>query len=104
MGPCGEFRVLDLSVNGAMIEHGHQLTPGETRILSLRLAELDLRLEARVVGCNAQNSTGSKPGQEEIRFRSGLHFVHLPEGVDAHIRQYLATLSEPKSGPTRGLG
>ncbi len=103
VGPARDVRVLNLSPSGAMIEHTGRFPPGQPCTLALRLAEVDLRLRARVVWSRLYTVRTSPPGEEEVRFRSGLQFLDVPGSADAHIRHYLATPRAPKVGPTHGL-
>jgi len=103
MGLRRDLRVINLSAEGAMIEHAERLSPGQTCVLGLRLAGVDLPLHARVVWSQV-HGTGSGPsGQREIHFRSGLHFPDLPAGTATYIRQYLATLNGRKADTTHPL-
>ncbi len=103
IGPAGDVRVLNLSPGGAMIEHAGRFSPGQTCVLTLRLAEVDLHLRARIAWSRLYSVRTSPPGEEEVRFRSGLQFVDVPESAEGHIRHYLATLRGPKFDSTHGL-
>jgi len=93
MGLRRELRVINLSPEGAMIEHLDRLAPGHPCILSLRFGGVDLHLGARVVWCQLHDIASGPPGQREIRYRSGLHFLHLSEVAASHIREYLSARS-----------
>lgn len=103
MGLSGDLRVINLTPDGAMIEHGERLFQGQPCVLGLRLAGVNLRLRARVVWSQIYRVQSSPTGEEEIRFRSGLHFPDLPGGAEAHLRHYLGKLPLPKSDPPHGL-
>ncbi len=97
LGLGGEVRVINLSLGGAMIEHGEGLSPGQPCVLGLRLAGLDLRLRARVAWSRVHRASRSLGGESEVRFRSGLQFAELPEGAEVHLRHYLAGLRAPQA-------
>ncbi len=100
LGLRGHARVIDLSPGGAMIEHLEPRSPGESCVLGLRLAGVDLRLRTRIAWSQVHSAGKGPSGQAEIRFRSGLHFVDFPERVETHLRHYLATLREPEASTT----
>ncbi len=106
-GPVGgsvnlgsDVRVMDLSPDGAMIEHAKRLSPGAICVLCLHLAGVDLRLRGHVAWSQVHSARGNASGEGAILFRSGLHFPDLPERAAAHLRDYLATLSAARALPT----
>ena len=92
-------RVINLSPTGTLIEHRERLSPGQTSIFGLRLAGVDLRLPARVAWCRVHSVLSVPGGEGELRYRSGLHFSDLPQGAEAHLREYLASLGAAKVHP-----
>ena len=96
LGLRGDARLIDLSPRGAMIEHLGRLSPGETCIFELLLADMDLRLGTRIAWSRVHSVGKSPTGESEIRFRSGLHFCDMAEGVETHIRHYLAAPRGPE--------
>ena len=104
MGLRRDLRVINLSAEGAMIEHAERLSPGHTCALGLRLAGVDLSLHARVVWSQAYSAGSGPPVQREIRYRSRLHFPRLSEAAASHFRQYLTAVIGRKATPTYGLG
>lgn len=86
-----DVRVINLGPAGAMIEHGAPLASGGIRILALRLAGVDLRLRSRIAWSRVHSASKDLFGQKTIRYRSGLHFLDLPEAAEAHLQDFLAT-------------
>jgi hypothetical protein len=104
LSPWGEVRVIELNLNGAMIEHTQSIPPGQTGVLGLRLAEVEVRLQAQVLWSQPYSFGKDLFGETEVRYRSGLHFPALSEAAESHLRNYLATLSGPPSDVTYGQG
>lgn len=92
-----DLRVLDLSETGALIEHVQPLVSGEACLLALRLGEVELRLQARVVWSNVHRLTAT-PGGEETCYRSGLEFTRVSEDAKHQLRRFLAILSREGGG------
>ena len=103
LGVRNPVRVINLSPHGAMIEHAQPLSQGGTLVLDVRLAGMDLRLRGRIVRTQVHSAGRSLEGEQEIRFRSGVHFPDHPEAAAAHIRHYLTTLRGPGSNPTEEM-
>ena len=95
-----DVHVINLSEDGAMIEHADHVAPGRTCILFLRLPGRDLRLGTQVIWSQVSKVSRGPNGEGGLRFRSGLHFPDLPEGAKAHLRDYLTSLGAPNSDPT----
>lgn len=101
LGGSSSAQVLNLAPTGAMVEHTTRLAPGEIRTLSLRIAELDLHVHARVAWTQIYSTTRRLPGQGQLRFRSGLTFLPLPEKAEADLRKYIDTLTSRRPHPAR---
>ncbi len=91
-----DVKIINLSLQGAMIAHANRLAPGWTCLLSLRLLGVDLQLGSRIVWSQVNGIHSDSTGEGKISFRSGLHFVDPPEKAQAVIRQYLTTLKAPQ--------
>jgi hypothetical protein len=103
LGSISGLRVLNLSLAGALIELAEPLSTGQRCILDLFLAGVEVHLPGHVAWC-AVHSVFSAPGVEgETRYRAGLHFTGLPEGVQAHLRGYLAGWGPPAPEPPQGF-
>ncbi len=95
MGLASDLRVLNLSPAGAMLEHADRLFRGQPCVLGLQLGGGELRLGGHVAWCLVHSVLTGPHGEEEICYRSGLHFSDLPPDVDARLQQYLDALSPP---------
>lgn len=104
MGLGSEFRVLNLSPAGAMVEHTAWLAIGQPCEFSLRLPLAGLPLRAYVVWSQLHALLPGLSDEEAFRFRSGLHFADLAADAEAHLRAYLATLSPPRPAPPHRQG
>ncbi len=99
-----EVRVLNLSSDGAMIEHSERLFPGRTCTLFLQLPGNQVRLETQVVWSQVTRIQRDAPPEGGLRFRSGLHFGNLPEAAEAQLRDYLAMLSFESRKASQDVG
>lgn len=88
-----DVQVVNLSEQGAMVEHAEQVAPGRKCILFVHLPGRDLRLGSQVVWSHVSKVPRGSSGENGIRFRSGLQFPDLPESARAHIREYLSSLT-----------
>ena len=95
VGGSGGVQVLNLGPTGAMVEHTARLLPGYTCTITLHLHAVDLRIQARVAWSQVHSTTPTLPGEQELRFRSGLSFL-LPEAAEAHLRRCLAAWNSSK--------
>ena len=93
-----DVQVINLSPDGAQIEHAERLFPGNTCVLFLRIAQDNLRLGAEIVWSRVHRvqTLSSKTGEGELHYRSGMRFTNIPERIEAQIRNYLATLAPPQ--------
>ncbi len=95
-GRCSDVRLLNLSLEGALIAHADPLSPGATCFLWLPLPGADLPLLAAAVWTRAY-----RPAKKEsLPLRSGLHFCNPPAQARAYLQQLLAALRpgmEPSS-------
>ena len=92
------IRVLDLGSTGGVIEHPDCLTPGETSILCLRLAGVNLRLRTRLRWSYVSKLAGSFDGAEGTRLRSRFEFLPLTQSAMVLIKKHLA---KPNSAELR---
>ncbi len=60
VGLSSNLRIVDLSPAGAMVEHAHDLSPGQPCVLDLRLDGIEVHLRAHVAWCHLY-SVGSAP-------------------------------------------
>jgi len=100
VGDSASAQILNLGPTGAMVEHTTRLSPGYTCTFTLHLHAVDLRIRARVAWSQVYSTTPTLPGEQELRFRSGLSFL-LPEAAEAHLRRCLATWTSPNPQSAR---
>jgi PilZ domain-containing protein len=83
--------ILNLSVQGAKIDHMERLLPGGACVLSMRLGMENLRIGAQVVWSRVHSlqAVSSKTGEGELHYHSGLRFPNLPERTEVQLRGYL---------------
>lgn len=93
-----DVQVINLSPDGAQIEHAERLFPGSTCVLFTRILEENLRLGAEIMWSRVHRvqTISSKTGEGELHYRSGIRFRNIPERSEAHIRNYLATVAPPE--------
>jgi hypothetical protein len=99
-----DVQVVNLSEEGAMVEHAEHVAPGRNCILFLALAGCELRLGSRVVWSQVCRMSHGASGEVGIRFHSGLQFLALPEPTKASLREYLSSLDGAELHPTRRAG
>lgn len=102
LGLRSDVRVVNLSPDGALVEHAVLLSRGETCILSLRLHRVDLTVRARVVWSRVHNPGKGAAGAGALPFRSGFQFPDLPEAAKDQIGQYLAALGTANGDVNNG--
>ncbi len=90
-----DVQVVNLSPDGAQIEHAERLFPGSTCVLFMRVLDENMRLGAEIVWSRVHrvHTISSRTGEGEIQYRSGLRFPNIAERSEAFIRNYLATLT-----------
>lgn len=86
-------RVVDLGSTGGVIEHPDCLTPGDTSVLCLRLAGVNLRLRTRLRWGYVSKLAGSFEGLDGTRLRSRFEFLPLTQSAQVLLKRYLATPS-----------
>lgn len=98
-----DARVINLSPVGAMIEHTNRLAPGGKYVFFMQLLGMDLRVGARIAWTQV---AGLGPGAERtLRYRSGLHFLVLPEAAEVYLKYYLGSLmGRPSDRSARPAG
>ena len=99
MGFSTAIHVMNLSTTGAMVELADQLSPGQPCVLSLRLPGGEVQLRAHVVWCALHSIQNTPDGEEDVRHRSGLDFIDMPESVAVEIQRFLATVSRSVGKP-----
>lgn len=87
-----EVQVINLSLEGAMIEHREGLSPGGSCHLFLRLGGGFLSLHSRIVWSQVHSKRKGQNGEAQMLFRSGLYFPELPEDTRASLQRYLDSL------------
>lgn len=85
-----EVRLVDLSFNGARIEHGDLLRPGSTCAFQFPPAIGSLILSARVIHSTIVGATQNADGERHLRYQTGLQFV----GVTPDQRSVLEGIVE----------
>ncbi len=101
-GPLLEIRLarlLDLSTEGARIEHPDPLREWLTCLLDLPPALGRLRLTGRVVWTQLQQSDGSAEGKPDTSYQSGLSFVRMTLEQRAALTRALETLRREDHPP-----
>lgn len=88
-----DVQVINLSVDGAMIEHSEVLSPGAVFPLFLKLENVGLCLRAHVVWGHVYCTRKAQNGDGEIRFRSGLHFRDVSTQARESLERYIINLS-----------
>ena len=97
-----EVQVINLSLEGAMIEHREALSPGGGCHLFLRLGGAALSLHSRIVWSHVHSKRKGQNGEAHMRFRSGLYFPDLPEETRASLQRYLSSLRPSTLSQTSG--
>ncbi len=83
-------RVIDLGSTGGVLEHPDCLTPGDTSVLCLSLAGVNVRLRTRLRWSYVSKLAGSFEALEGTRLRSRFEFLPLPQAAEVVLKQYLA--------------
>ena len=83
-------RVIDLGSTGGVMEHPDCLTPGDTSVLCLHLAGVNVRLRTRLRWSYVSKLAGSFEAVEGTRLRSRFEFLPLTQSAEVVLRKYLA--------------
>ncbi len=97
-----DVQVINLSLDGAMIEHAQVLSPGATFPLFLKIDQANLCLRAHIVWSHVHGARKGENGEGEIRFRTGLHFRDVPKDARTHLERYLTAVSPAEAEPPEG--
>lgn len=90
----GEIAILqpmiirEIALEGVQIETDFPLQLNSLHDLRLRLGTARVVLKGRVVHCSIVDVD-----QEVVQYRSGLHFVEVPERISAVIAAFMETLA-----------
>ncbi len=90
MGLVSDLRVINLSLSGALIQLGEPLSVGQPCTLVLFLSGMELRLPGHVAWCALHSIVNTPDAEQETRYRAGLYFAGLPEGMQTCLKEYLA--------------
>lgn len=96
-----EYRLVDLSIAGARIEHQVPLDPGSTWGLELPLAFGSMSLQARVVHTGPVGDAQVRDADALLRYQSGLAFFGMSLEQQTTLTRRLNTLYPPRSRETR---
>jgi len=84
----GPLPALDISATGLLVEHSAPFTPGAVCDVELCRAGRTIQLRGQVVrSFGAAGDGGSQPA---VRYRTGVQFLEIPQGIFA----FLPELSE----------
>ncbi len=83
-------RVVDIGATGGVMEHPDCLTPGDTSVLCLSLAGVNVRLRTRLRWSYVSKLAGSFEAAEGTRLRSRFEFLPLTQSAEVLLRKYLA--------------
>lgn len=87
------IEIVDLSLDGAQVEHRGPALPGNTHPLTLELAGERFLLAAEVMWSQASRTAPDPSGARVLLYRTGLRFHRLSEDAEAFlgaiIRRYL---------------
>lgn len=87
-----EFRLMDLCIAGARIEHQAPLEPGSTWRVELPLAFGSMNLGARVVHTGSVGDTQVRDADALLRYQSGLAFFGITPEQQATLAGRLHSL------------
>jgi hypothetical protein len=87
-----EYRLVDLSIAGARIEHQVPLDPGSTWGVELPLPFGPMSLQARVVHSGPVGDTQVRDADALLRYQSGLAFLGMTLEQQATLRRRLNIL------------
>lgn len=93
LGPDLPIEIVDLSLDGAQVEHRGPALPGNTPSLTLTLAGERFVLDAEVMWSRASHTAPDPSGARVLLYRTGLRFRRLSQDAEAFlgaiIRRYL---------------
>ena len=93
-----EFRLVDLSIAGARIEHQVPLNPGSTWRVELPLAFGSMTLGARVVHTGSVGDTQVRDADALLHYQSGLAFLGITSEQQTTLGRRLNSLyPQPKT-------
>ncbi len=92
MSPLEDFRLLDISLAGARIEHLARLHPGDSCTLRFRAPARSLTLLAQVVWSTVIGREQLKEKLRSLRYQSGLRFNPLSSEQEKDLAELLERL------------
>jgi hypothetical protein len=94
VSPDHKVSLLDLSLEGTLIEHSNLLRPGTLAFLNLSLPEQDVSLPCRVVRSMIHRFEAYPSGERSRTYRTGLKFLGLSEECQWLLGQYIDLVTE----------
>lgn len=94
VSPDHKVSLLDLSLEGTLIEHSNLLPPGTLAFLTLSLPEQDVSLPCRVVRSMIHRFEAYPSGERSRTYRTGLKFLGLSEESQWLLTQYIDLVTE----------
>ncbi len=88
-----DVRVLDLSLEGARLQHGGLLRPGAPCLLELPPPVCPLPLRARVVRSKVVGVERDAAGERHLRYESALAFTNLHPDQETALTRALERLA-----------
>lgn len=101
-----DFRVVDISEGGLLVETRIGLPPATTCELRLESQALEIIIKAKVRRCRAQLT--KTDGGCKVAYRSGLEFVNLDTEMESTVREIITercngtVIAEATMGTTAG--
>ena len=88
-----EALLLNISRDGALIEHDEVVRPGSTSSLELELSGQRVKLRARVVWSAVVRQRFTEELETALVYHSGLEFLGLPEETQDLVRDYIDAMT-----------
>ena len=89
-----EALLMNISHNGALIEHDEVVRPGSTSSLELELNGKKVKLRSRVVWSAVVRQGFNVDSEMALIYNSGLEFLDLPEETQHLVRDYIDAMTE----------
>lgn len=92
--------LINLSPDGAQIEHANRIWPGTNATLTLLMRGLAVNLQCRVVWSIADQLEGRGDAEHDLTYRTGLQFLDVMQPSRQLLEEYVESPMEQESNPT----
>ena len=100
VGAVGDARIVDLSMNGVLVENGDSMKPDVVCHFSMSLnGDGEIHIESRVQRCQTSRYVEDGLGNSSFSYRVALQFTKMDSTTQSLLDQYLARTRRRSATP-----